>query len=58
VRLLALCKLLAKILSKLFYRKTDVLKGDERKEEMMNAPKDRANDKNKDESYGLTKPNS
>jgi hypothetical protein len=25
---------------------------------MMNAPKDRAHEKNKDDSYGLTKPNS
>ena len=39
-------------------RKTDVLRGEERKEELMNAPKDKLSSSNKDDSYGLTKPNS
>lgn len=38
--------------------KTDSLRGDERKEEMMNAPKDKAGLNHKDDSYGITKPNS
>lgn len=38
--------------------KTDSLTGDERKEELMNAPKDKVGFNHKDDSYGLTKPNS